>query len=239
MPERKKTNVKSIKGLEREIAADFERHAVDTTPLGFHGDRHLMSAVALALTDASAFIETGTNEGRSLAYAARLRPQLPMRSCELFAEAAKRAAARCAAYPNVQILIGDSVELLPKMVADFDLENVSPVFWLDAHGPNAPLPLGAELRFISETLRRAHVFIDDFQVPGRPWFGFDAYPDGRIGLEYAVEWLKTGRTYLCLLPSYRERTSTHHPLRGWCCLSWGQTLVPPDMANYERRVLHR
>jgi hypothetical protein len=29
------------------------------------------------------------------------------------------------------------------------------------------------------------------------------------------------------------------PFRGWCYLSWGQTLVPPDMANYERRVLHR
>jgi hypothetical protein len=47
---------------------------------------------------------------------------------------------------------------------------------------DVPLPLGPELRFISKIFCRAHVFIDDFQVPGRPWFGFDAYPNGRIVL---------------------------------------------------------
>ena len=69
----------------------------------------------------------------------------------------------------------------------------------------------------------------------RPWFGFDSYPDGTIDLDYVMRHLNPRSDYVLTLPRYREKSSTHHPLRGWACLSWGTDLGPLDETLYEQR----
>jgi hypothetical protein len=220
--------------LVAQADADMRLHAADTSPVGFHGDRHLVRAIARALADATLFVETGSNEGTSLAYAASLRPDLVMRSCEPYEVSLAIARERCAPYPLVRIDATPSPQSLDEVVAEFPVNaDERPVFWLDAHFHGVRLPLGDELARITQRYPRGHLFIDDFQVPDRPWFGFDAYPDGTIGLEYLLKHLDRRHAYTLALPRYEETSSTHHPLRGWACLSWGQDALLVDDSNHE------
>jgi len=212
--------------MTAQVDEDFRAAAGDTSRIGFHGDRHLVRAVARALEDATLFVETGSNEGASLAYTASLRPDLPMRSCEPSDTGLAKARERCAPYPHVRISGQPSPDALFDVISEFpDLAEQRPVFWLDAHAHGVPLPLDQEVALLTSAYPRGHMFIDDFQVPDRPWFGFDAYPDGTISLEYVLPHLDRMQTYTVTVPRYRERTSTHHPLRGWCCISWN---MPPN-----------
>jgi len=225
--------------LAARIDADFRVHAGDTAPIGFHGDRHLVQAMGRALAQATLFIETGANEGASLAYAASLRPDIPMRSCEPYASALAAARARCAPYPNVRISDAPSPDSLSEVQCEFPVDDAGrPVFWLDAHFHGVPLPLGKEIALLTRSYARAHMFIDDFQVPDRPWFGFDAYPDGSIGVDYLAAHLDRGRDYVVVFPRYRDKSSTHHPLRGWACVSWGMDLGLVDDAIYDVRKVN-
>ncbi len=208
--------------IAERIAADFRANAADTSPIGFHGDRHLVQAMGRALEQATLFIETGANEGASLAYAASLRPDIPMRSSEPYATALATARARCAPYPLVRISDTPSPDSLDEALCEFPAGQVDkPVFWLDAHFHGVPLPLGKEIAIVTGAYERAHMFIDDFQIPERPWFGFDAYPDGTICVDYLAKHLDRRHEYVIVFPRYQEKTSTHHPLRGWACVSWG------------------
>ena len=171
---------------------------------------------------ATHFIETGSNEGVSLAYAASLRGDIPMRSCEPSAQALAKARLRCRSYANVGLADTPSPQFLMDVIHEFpDVTNQLPVFWLDAHAHGVSLPLGQEIALATTRYPRGYMFIDDFQAPDRPWFGFDAYVDGVIGMDYLIRHLNRQRGYVIVLPRYREKTSTHHPLRGWACVSWG------------------
>jgi hypothetical protein len=208
--------------IAERIARDFRLNAADTSAIGFHGDRHLVQAMGRALTQATLFIETGANEGASLAYAASLRPDIPMRSSEPYATALATARARCAPYPLVRISDTPSPDALAEVLSEFPADKVDrPAFWLDAHFHGVPLPLGKEIATVTGAYERAHMFIDDFQIPDRPWFGFDAYPDGTICIDYLAKHLDRRHEYVIVFPRYKEKTSTHHPLRGWACVSWG------------------
>ena len=207
--------------LLSRIEDDFAAAASDTISLGFHGDRHLARAIGHALADANILVETGSNRGITLAYAASLRPDIPMRSCEPWPEFLAAARQRCEPYPLVKITDRPSPDSLYDLLMEFpDVAALTPVFWLDAHADGVPLPLAQEVAFITRVYPRGRMFIDDFKVPDRPWFGFDAYTDGTISLDYVLPYLNRLHGYSVTLPRYRERTSTHHPLRGWCCISW-------------------
>jgi hypothetical protein len=226
-------------GIAERIDEDFRAHVRDTSPIGFHGDRHLVQAMGRALEQASLFIETGANEGASLAYAASLRPDIPMRSSEPYATALATARTRCAPYPKVRISDAPSPDALSEVLCEFPVNEAErPVFWLDAHFHGVPLPLGQEIALVTRTYPRAHMFIDDFQIPDRPWFGFDAYPDGTIGVDYLAKHLDRDREYVIVFPRYREKSSTHHPLRGWACVSWGLDLGLVDDDFYDVRKIN-
>ncbi len=227
-------------GWKDRVSAEFRAFAADTSNIGFHGDINLVGTIGTALETATAFIETGTNRGVSLAYAASLRPDIPMRGCELHDPFLADARRRCAPHPQVEVLKTPSPTSLLEVIRDLPHAALErPVFWLDAHASGVPLPLGLELILLTRTFPRGHLFIDDFQVPGRPWFGFDSYPDGIIGWDYMVRHIDPTKAYSTLLPAYRNTTSTHHPLRGWCGLSWGQRLEisAENEGLYERGVI--
>ena len=145
-----------------------------------------------------------------------------MRSSEPYATALATARARCAPYPLVRISDTPSPDALAEVLSEFPADKVDrPAFWLDAHFHGVPLPLGKEIATVTGAYERAHMFIDDFQIPDRPWFGFDAYPDGTICIDYLAKHLDRRHEYVIVFPRYKEKTSTHHPLRGWACVSWG------------------
>ena len=225
----------------RSDRIDRDFAAADTMGIGFHGDRYLVQAVARALENATLFVETGSNEGTSLAYAASLRPDIPMRSCEPHPEGLAKARQKCAAFPNVRISDKPSPDALFDVLAEFpDTAEHHPVFWLDAHAHGVALPLDQEVALLTNAYPRGCLFIDDFQVPERPWFGFDAYPDGTIGLDYVLPHLNRMQDYKITLPRYQTKTSTHHPLRGWCCISWnweGHDALFPDPQLYDTQIL--
>jgi hypothetical protein len=229
---------KAADPVAARIAADFEKAKQDTGAIGFHGDRHLVHAFGRALKDADLLVETGSNEGVSLAYAASLRPDIAMRSCELSPPALAKARGRCAAYPLVRIDAVPSPDSLFAVAKEFpNVAGQRPVFWLDAHAEGVPLPLAREVSFLTSTYPRGHLFIDDFQIPDCPWFGYDSYEDGTIGLDYVLPHLDRRHSYILTLPRYQEKSSTHHPLRGWCCISWNCDLGLEDEALYQKIAL--
>lgn len=208
----------------------------DTSSIGFHGDRHLAAVMKKALDTATYFVETGANRGITLAYTASLYPDLPVWSCESYDVFRAEALKRCEPYPKARISPLPSPQSLVALLAEAPAGlDQRPVFWLDAHAEGVALPLGQELALLTGTFARGHLFIDDFQVPERPWFGFDSYVDGVIGLPYLMTYIARDKAYTLTLPVYQERTSTHHPLRGWCCLSWGQPFdLPAHDGLYEQ-----
>jgi hypothetical protein len=89
------------------------------------------------------------------------------------------------------------------------------LYWLDAHGFGFnDWPLRQEVQFITKNVSNALILIDDFRVPGRPEFGFDAYNGQACALEYISDFLEPGRKYYVIYPTYRDKTSKVHGLRG-------------------------
>jgi hypothetical protein len=113
------------------------------------------------------------------------------------------------------------------------------LFWLDAHGYGFEWPLRKEISFITTNFERAYILIDDFKVPGLDCFGFDEY-DGQVcSFEYIKSALNPGLEYRLCYPNYKERTSAHHPLRGWGLLEFGHNedlTLPASLRNKVRCI---
>ena len=86
--------------------------------------------------------------------------------------------------------------------------------WLDAHGGGFRWPLIDELLFVFERFERFVAVVDDFKVPGRPDFGHDRYGGQTCSHAYVRPHLRQGDVRLHY-PTYRDRTSPRHELRGW------------------------
>jgi len=56
--------------------------SLQSLPVGFHGDRHLLRLIDLLAARAHTFLETGSNVGSTLGYVARRFPALDCISCE-------------------------------------------------------------------------------------------------------------------------------------------------------------
>lgn len=189
--------------------------------VGFHGDRHLLRIVHELAGSCGAFIETGANTGSTLAYVARTYPRWRCLSCEIDREAYARAAANTALLGNVELKHSDSLSFLKGMLLDEPLRRCTPLFWLDAHGYGFQWPLAEEVSFVTTHFLSGRILIDDFRVPGREVFGYDSY-DGQVcDWEHIVDSLARARAYCVRYPAYTERTSSHHPLRGWVLIEWG------------------
>jgi hypothetical protein len=203
--------------------------------IGFHGDKYLIDMVFGAARRSRQFVETGCNVGSSLCYLARHFPDLPCSSCEPDDAAFRFAREQAAPMRNAQVFHEASPDFLHAMAArDPQFCQRETIFWLDSHGYGFRWPLREEIEFITSRFSSAFIFIDDFQVPGQPQFLFDEY-DGQVcGLDWIAAGFHARQDYRLVYPCYREKTSTHHPLKGWVLITFGSANsleIPPQLAG--------
>lgn len=220
------------------LAEDFERYfrfGPSGFGLGFHGDYYLLSIIYNVVRQASVFIETGAAYGTSIAQIGRAFPEVTCYSCELDEQSFASALRRNRPYPNVTVENVESPAFLRQLVDRLpELIKTKTVFWLDAHGNEVACPLAEEMRFITANFTEAAIFIDDFEVPERPEFGFDSYPNGpALTWDYIAPSLAPNRVYTIVRPRYQSKTSLHAPLRGWILIAFGDWQpVPSDLENH-------
>jgi hypothetical protein len=202
----------------------MSRQLSEFLDIGFHGDKYLVEMAFAAAQRCEQFVETGTNVGSSLVYLAKLFPNLPCYSCEPDKESCLVAHKQAMGLANVRIFHEASPRFLHLVAAQVPgLCGRETLFWLDSHGHGFRWPLKDEIEFITSRFDSACLFIDDFQVPGQPQFLFDEY-DGQICGFDLIEGSFAKRTdYRFILPCYPDKTSTHHPLRGWILITYGRS----------------
>jgi len=189
---------------------------------GFHGDKYLLELVDVLAQNVDVFVETGANVASTLVYFACKYPHISCFSCEPYMEAFRHARQNVAGCSNVTLYHETSQDFL------FRLQERHPgifqqrvLFWLDAHGYGFKWPLKEELSFITEKFPQALILIDDFKVPGKDMFGYDAYEGQVCSYEYIKDSLNPAHSYRIYYPNYTEHTSKHHPLRGWGLIVYG------------------
>ena len=199
----------------------------------FHGDKYLIDVVDFLIKDREYFIETGTNVGSTLAYVARKYPSIKCFSCEPDKIAYKNAKKNTHGYDNVMIYNLTSQKFLVKIKNDCQcIYEKKILFWLDAHGYGFKWPLMFEIEFITKYFNNVFILIDDFKVPGLDCFGFDSYKDQICSFDYIKNAINTDN-YNLYYPNYCERTSKHHPLRGWGLISLGKYIdFPNNIKNF-------
>ena len=208
--------------------------------VGFHGDEYLLKLANHLAANTKAFIETGANVGSTLAYVARVHPSLRCLSCEPDSSAHEAAMKNAGKYPNVFLLHGTSQEFISYL--DKNEEWVfaeACMFWLDAHGYGFEWPLKKELEFITQKFKTGYILIDDFKVPGQERFGYDQYQEQICSYDYIKGVLNPAKTYQLYYPTYQDKTSKHHSLRGWGLLVFGHDdfSIPGQVADKVERVL--
>lgn len=190
--------------------------------IGFHGDRYLLALAGALAGRCKVFIETGANVGSTLVYVAKNFPEIRCLSCEPDSTAFAEAIRNAGTCRNVS-LFNFSSQLFIDHIAKHEKGVFSEecLFWLDAHGYGFEWPLKAELEFITSNFRSGYILIDDFMVPGREEFGYDRYGDQVCSFDYVKHALNPSKAYQLYYPAYSDRTSSHHPLRGWGLLVFG------------------
>jgi FkbM family methyltransferase len=231
--------------LKSKIASAFQKQPPakrqsQLMDVGFHGDEYLLHLVGHVAGKCKVFVETGANVGSTLAYVARSYPWLRCLSCEPDRSAFEQASANTGKYDNVSLFNGTSQEFIEN-ISKHEPEIISEqcFFWLDAHGYGFEWPLEKELEFITGRFSSAYVLIDDFKVPGREQFGYDWYQDQICSYDYVKNSLNPGKIYQLYYPTYQDKTSKHHPLRGWGLLVFGHDdfSIPEQLADKMERVL--
>lgn len=208
--------------------------------VGFHGDEYLLSLVDHLAGQCRVFVETGSNVGSTLAYVARTYPDLRCLSCEPERSAFEQAREHTSQYGNVFLFSGRSQEFIHYLVDHESTIFSQPcLFWLDAHGYGFEWPLKNELEFITSCIGSAYILIDDFKVPGRDDFKYDIYQDQICSYDFVKGALNPSRTYQLYYPTYKDKTSKHHPLCGWGLLVIGHNdfQIPEQLAGKMERVL--
>lgn len=199
--------------------------------VGFHGDRYLLALVDHILSrHAARYVETGAADGSTLAYVGRVYPEIDCRACEPRADAAERARSAVSALPRVQLFGEDSQRFMHRLDQDPQFAKRDTLFWLDAHGQGFAWPLRDEVAWTTAGFERSFILIDDCRVPGRPEFGYDSYDGQECSIEYIQPSLANRSRLRLYAPTYRDRTSPHHPLRGWLLIAIdGPRLWPPHL----------
>lgn len=210
-----------LRRRDERRAARQQRKTI-TVDAGFHGDAYLLQLVAHLASLAQNFIETGCNVGSTAAYVARTFAPMPVLSCEADDDSFAIARERLAEFPHAHVMHQPSPEFLHRLFADRPaLTAQTNLFWLDAHGYGFRWPLKDEVAFLTKTLNRGLILIDDFRVPGRPDFIFDQSEDQICAIETIQPDLDPRHTYQLIYPAYSQKTSEHHPLVGTGLIVWG------------------
>ncbi|MFT5222997.1 MAG: hypothetical protein ACI867_001307 [Glaciecola sp.] len=215
----------------------LDEDAPEPSGAAFHDDQHLIAVTDELLATASHFIETGTYVGDTLHHVATRHGHLQCHSCEPSPKRFARAMEHLAGLENIQVRKVTSQKFIRALDRDptVDKAAASPVFWFDAHGYGFTWPLRDEVRWAT-SFANGHVLIDDFEVPGRPEFGFDEYKDQRCAWDFIRSSLQDRDDYRVTFPAYTEHTSRFHPLRGWILISFGtdveSTLVDNELVTH-------
>ena len=192
-------------------------------PLGFHGDEYLIKLVSYLATEKTEyFVETGTNVGSTLKYFAKEFSEIKCHSCEPDYLSFHVALENVSKSHNVNLNQTDSIKFLTTLLSTIHNDLATTLFWLDAHGYGFDWPLQEEVEFILENIKNCVILIDDFKVPGQPQFGYDSYNGQECTLEYIKPSIKNSPDIRLYYPNYQNKTSTFHPLRGWCAITKGE-----------------
>lgn len=148
------------------ISNDPSRYAKGDSPL--HGDTQWQEFVKLVVRDlpVSSVVETGTNRGDSTMFFGSVFPKKVF-TAELMGMYYREAKHRLKVRPNIHALRGSSEEVMERLYKENAYGDL-PLFFLDAHWYDY-WPMAEELSVIKR-LKKAIVMIDDFKVPGRPYF---------------------------------------------------------------------
>lgn len=122
-------------------------------------------------------VETGTFRGSTTSYISD-ELGVPIVSIEIERRYFLYAQHRLGRRDGVELLYGDSRQLLERLTQDAQYRDVSVFAYLDAHFGD-DLPLWGEVRTICERWPQSVVMIDDFSIPGDPGYGYDDYGAGR------------------------------------------------------------
>ena len=155
--------------------------AMQTSPVRpFHDDPFLQQFMLeeIQRLGIKSFVETGAFRGDSLSWIAD-RFDGPCYSCEINSMYYKVARLRTGLKSNVILRNLDSRIFLEEIAWDV---KTPMLLWLDAHW-GKDWPLVDELRFLQKGDRYL-ALIDDFQIPGRPEFGFDTYDGQPLNFEF-------------------------------------------------------
>jgi len=149
---------------------------------GFNGDvvRACVVHGLFRALGATTFVETGTFRGATSILAARLL-RCSVHSTELDPKSYLISRLRCAPFRRIHVYRGDSRRFLKRMGERLGPGHI-PFVYLDAHW-NEDLPLQAELDIVVSYWPRFVVLIDDFEVPTKPGFGFDAERPPALSLD--------------------------------------------------------
>jgi FkbM family methyltransferase len=232
---RLKSRISSI--IRKPVPVKRQSQFID---IGFHGDEYLLRLAGHLAGKSKVFVETGANVGSTLVYVAKYYPQLRCLSCEPDQSAFEQASVNVAKYNNVSLFKGTSqqfIEHLSKHVPVIFSERC--LFWLDAHGYGFEWPLKKELEFITSRFSSGYILIDDFKVPDRDYFNFDQYQGQICSYDYVKGALNPGNVCQLYYPTYKDKTSKHHPLCGWGLLVFGHDdfRIPEQLADKMERAL--
>lgn len=208
--------------LYRFLAKIHRRPLTEFHDSGFHGDTYLVDFALHALAKSEQFIETGSSTGSTLVFVAKKFPHMTTWSCEPDKESYNFARTKIQGLQNVTLSSEMSPEFLYTLVKNNPHSLIRDTFfWLDAHANGFSWPLKKEVAFITSNFSKGYLFIDDFLVPDRPWFGYDAYDGQTCSMDFISESLDKEKTYTIYYPTYQDRTSPYCKLRGWVLIEFG------------------
>lgn len=202
-----------------------KRRGYNSLPIGFHGDEYLLNFIDFLIKQKiCSFIETGTNIASTLRYFASKYPEIDCYSCEPDEKAYGGAYKNIKGLNNVKLFNCLSQEFLKIIEKEYDhLYKEKTLFWLDAHDYGFDWPLKEEIEFIFQNFDTGYILVDDFKVPHLDVFGFDSYGSQECSYEY-IKTAIPDIPHQLFYPNYKEKTSKHHPLRGWGLLVFGEEL---------------
>ena len=116
---------------------------------------------------------------------------------------------------------------------DFLVRNIGqdkmPLFYVDSHCYGFEFELIKELEIILSNYKRGVIIIDDFKIPGRDDITYCWNEEGQTcSMGYIEETLKKFNINTVYLSYQPIRTSTVHPLCGYCVISINNPLDLPD-----------
>jgi hypothetical protein len=226
--------------LYRFLAKMNRRPLTDFYDLGFHGDKYEIEFFSSAIKRSEQYIETGVSNGSTFTFIAKKFSNIPVLGCEPDRASYLFARNKTAGLSNAQLSQETSPEYFYKLTKQNpEITKKDTFFWLDSHGNGFSWPIKQEIEYITSHFEKGYIAIDDFLVPGRPWFGYDQYNGQVCSLDFIRGSLDKKHVYNIFYPKYQDQTSTFCRLRGWVLIEFGHKeplIIPPQLSLKVEKV---